>query len=203
MCSFHGKSTIIDIFRYVIEICLEACLHLKNYCARMCFHFFLQKTRITLFYFSHILFYYILSLRYGANWIVLKSLNWKLLSLCGWMFWSLSEAPNTIPNEIAEQKFVKMSSEIEDHITKKYEIKKRLGKGVSLVQFCFESNPFISPKRPHLLSKSQLDTPWKMSDHILIIMIIIVVFIMFLRSGDWSRNRPRGHDMHRTAGSEH
>jgi len=32
-----------------------------------------------------------------------------------------------------------MSSEIEGHITRKYEIKKRLGKGVSSEQFCYSS----------------------------------------------------------------
>lgn len=46
-----------------------------------------------------------------------------------WCAWA-----NTSWNELAKTKFCKMSSEIEEHITKKYEIKKRLGKGVSVLE---------------------------------------------------------------------
>jgi hypothetical protein len=39
-----------------------------------------------------------------------------------------------------------MSTEIDNHISKKYEIKKRLGKGVSWVEFClFETEENYPP----------------------------------------------------------
>ena len=44
---------------------------------------------------------------------------------------SRSTAVNAFWNELTKLNIFEMSGEIEDHITKRYEIKKRLGKGVS------------------------------------------------------------------------